>query len=286
MKYSALFVLAPLVLWADWPYSRDWREWQHQDRETIQKSFAVSGGDRLVVDNVNGFVHVTGYDGNRIEVNVQKDARAESQSALDRSKREVKLDIDQSGGLVRLFVDGPWRSRNGMNYRGDRDYGYHVNYDFEIRVPRATAVDLKTINDGDIEVKGTSGDYAVHGLNGGIDMEGISGSGVVHTLNGKVKVAFARNPRHDCEFHSLNGAIDVYFQPPLNADLTFHTLNGGVYADFDVAPAGMQVRADGSYAGYLSRRSNRNHSGRAGSGGPSLSFHALNGAIRLHTTSL
>ena len=286
MKYGALLVLIPVALWADWPYSQNWRDWPNQDREAIQKSFAASGNDKLVVDNVSGFVHVTGYDGNRIEINVQKEARAESQSALDRSKREVKLDIDQSGATVRLYVDGPWRSRDGMNYRGDRYYGYHVNYDFEIRVPRAAAVDLKTINNGDIEVKGTSGDYAVHGLNGGIDMEGISGSGVVHTLNGKVKVAFARNPRKDCEFHTLNGAIDVYFQPPLNADLEFHTLNGGVYADFDVAPAGSQVRADGSYSGYLYRRSNRNHRGRAGSGGPALRFNALNGAIRLHTTTL
>lgn len=286
MKQVALLMLVPVALWADWPYSRDWRDWQNQDRETIQKSFAAGGNDKVVVDNVSGFVHVTGYDGNRIEIHVQKEARAESQSALDRSQREVKLNIDQSGGIVRLYVDGPWRSHDGTNYRGDRYYGYHVNYDFEIRVPRAAAVDLKTINNGDIEVKGTSGDYAVHGLNGGIDMEGISGSGVVHTLNGKVKVAYARNPRKECEFHTLNGSIDVYFQPPLNADLTFHTLNGGVYADFDVAPAGTKVSADGSQSGYLYRRSHRNNEGRAGSGGPALRFHALNGAIRLHTTTL
>lgn len=286
MKHAALLALFPIALLAGWPLSLDWRDWQYQDRETIQKSFAASGSGKVVVDNVSGFVHVTGYDGNRIEINVQKEARAESQPALDRSKREVKLDIDQSGGTVRLYVDGPWRSHNGMNYRGDQYYGYHVNYDFEIRVPRAAAVDLKTINNGDIEVKGTSGDYAVHGLNGGIDMEGISGSGVVHTLNGKVKVAFARNPRHDCDFHTLNGTLDIYFQPPLNADLYFHTLNGGVYADFDVAPMGTQVRADGSYSGYLYRRSHRNNSGRAGSGGPALNFHTLNGAIRLHTTTL
>ena len=115
----------------------------------------------------------------------------------------MKLDIQQVGDSVKLYEDGPFRGSNGMNYRGDNYYGYHVNYDYEIRVPRATMVDLKTINDGDIQVKGTSGDFAVHGLNGGIDMDGVSGSGVVAyaQLPGKLRVSFAKNPQRDCDFH-------------------------------------------------------------------------------------
>jgi DUF4097 and DUF4098 domain-containing protein YvlB len=190
----------------------------------------------------------------------------------------VRLDITQSGDAVRLYVDGPWRNHDGINYRGDNYYGYHVNYDYEIRVPRATKVDLHTINNGDIQVKDTLGDFSVHGLNGGIDLENVGGSGDVHTLNGKVRVKFARNPQRDCNFHTLNGAMDVYFQPPLNADLEYHTLNGGVYADFDVSASG---------SGYLQRGGGRReHNARAGTGGPHLSFHALNGPIRLHTTTL
>ncbi|HEV2446026.1 MAG TPA: hypothetical protein VGS58_08895 [Candidatus Sulfopaludibacter sp.] len=272
-----------VVLAAPW---RDWRSWTNVDRETIQRSFAAGGDARVLVDNIGGFIHVTGYDGNKIEINVQKEARAESQAALDRSRREVKLDIQQTGGTVKLYVDGPFRNKNGMNYRGDDYYGYHVTYDYEIRVPRAAVVDLKTINNGDIEVKGTSGDFSVHGLNGGINMEGVSGSGVVHTLNGKVRVAFARNPQRDCEFHTLNGAMDVYFQQPLNADLHYRTLNGGVYADFDVTPLPGQAGSGQLQGGRYLYRSRGGHSGRAGSGGPSLKFDGLNGAIRLHTTTL
>jgi DUF4097 and DUF4098 domain-containing protein YvlB len=161
-----------------------------------------------------------------------------------------------------------------------------VNYDYEIRVPRATIVDLKSINNGTIEVKGTTGDFSVHGLNGGIDMQDVSGSGDVHTLNGKVSVSFARNPQHDCQFHTLNGFMDVYFQSPLNADLHFKTLNGGVYSDFEVAPLTTQVGSGELQNGRYIYRSNRSNSGRAGSGGPSLTFDGLNGAIRLHTKTL
>jgi hypothetical protein len=285
LKRLALFALISLPLLSQrW---QDWRNWKYEDKETIQRSFTVGGGSKVLVDNISGFVHVTGYDGNKIEVDVHKETRGESNETVAQSKREVKLDIEQVGNTVKLYVDGPFRNHNGTNYRGESYYGYHVNYDCEIRVPRATVVDLKTINNGDIAVKGTSGDFTVHGLNGGIDMEDVSGSGDVRTLNGKVKVAFAKNPQHDCEFHTLNGAMDVYFKPPLNADLHFKTLNGGVYSDFDVAPLSTPVSSGNLQNGrYLYRSGSRNNSGRAGSGGPSLTFNGLNGAIRLHTTTL
>ncbi len=284
MKPLVFLVLMACPLLADdW---RDWHNWKYEDRETIQRSFPVGSGAKVLVDNISGFVHVTGYDGNKIEVDVRKQTRGESKEAVDQSKREVKLDIEQVGNTVKLYEGGPFRSHNGTNYRGDNYYGYHVNYDYEIRVPRAAMVDLKTINNGDIEVKGTTGDFSIHGLNGGIQMQDVSGSGDVRTLNGKVSVSFARNPQRDCEFHTLNGAMDVYFQPPLNADLHFHTLNGGVYSDFEVAPLPTQVGSGQLHDGRYIFRSNRNNSGRAGSGGPSLTFDGLNSAIRLHTKSL
>ena len=278
MKPLACIVLFSLPLAAqNW---RDWRNWQHEDKETVQRSFTVGAGARLLVDNISGFVHVTGYDGSQVEIDVRKETRAESNEALAQSKRDVKLDIEQVGPAVKLYVDGPFRNHG----RGDNYYGYHVNYDYEIRVPRATVVDLKTINNGDIQVKGTSGDFAVHGLNGGIEMRDVSGSGDVHTLNGKVQVWFAKNPQHDSSFHTLNGSMDIHFQAPLNADLHYHTLNGGVFSDFDVAPLPVQSASGQLENGHYVYRSGRgNGNGRAGAGGPSLSFNGLNGAIRLYT---
>ena len=66
------------------------------------------------------------------------------------AKRDVKLDMSQQGNFVRLYVDGPFRSGNGVNYRGDDYYGYRVVVDFDVQVPYDTEVVLKTINHGDI----------------------------------------------------------------------------------------------------------------------------------------
>lgn len=281
MKRLTIAALAVLpCLGAGWS---DWRDWKYQDQESIKRTFDVPGSDRkLLVDNVSGSIHVTGYDGNQVQVSVQKHIYGRSAEALAEGKRDVKLDLSQQGSFVRLYADGPFRDNHG--YRGDDYYGYRVIFDYEIQVPRNSALSLKNLN-SEIVVKGTAGDFEINGLNGGIEMDQVAGSGKVRTLNGKLKVTFAKNPERDCEFHTLNGAMDVYFHDPLNADLRYKTLNGGVFADFDVTaiPGTTTTSTQGGRVYY---RPNRDGSARAGKGGPVLRFEGLNGAIRLHTKTL
>jgi len=269
-------------------HGRDWRDWRVQDQESIQRSFDVTAGSgpaKLLVDNVSGFVHVTGYAGRQVQVSVQKHIAADSNEALAEAKRDVKLDMTQQGNYVRLYVDGPFRGNGGVNYRGDDYYGYRVIFDYEIQVPAATELVLKTINNGEIQVKKTTGDFEINGLNGGIDMEEISGAGTIRTLNGPLKVSFTKNPTKDTEFRTLNGKMDIYFQAGLDADLNFHTLNGGIYTDFDVTTRPSSVTAGNVDGKFVYRSDRRSMEARTGKGGPVLTFNALNGAIRLHSKS-
>jgi hypothetical protein len=289
MKLAALFTIAALpgLLTAQY---RDDRDWRYKDEESIKRNFDLGGSSspqKLLVDNISGYVHVTGYNGKEIQVSVQKHIGADSNEAMAEGKRDVKLDMSQQGNFVRLYVDGPFRSGNGVNYRGDGYYGYRVTFDYDIQVPAGTELVLKTINRGDIVVKKTSGDYDINGLNGGIEMEEISGSGIVRTLNGPVRVQFSKNPSKSSEFRTLNGKMDIYFQPGLNADLNFHTLNGGVYSDFDITSRPSRPES-GSMENtkFVYRSDRRSMNGRVGSGGPELTFNALNGAIRLHSKAL
>jgi hypothetical protein len=267
---------------------RDSDSWRVQEKDSIQRSFTFSGNDarRLLVDNVSGFVHVTGYAGSSVQVSVVKRIQAVNDTAASEAKRDVKLDMNQQGNFVRLYVDGPFRNQNGTNYRGDDYYGYRVIFDMEVQVPFDTELVLKAIN-GPIEVKKTTGEFTVNGVNGGIDMQEVAGAGTVRTVNGPVKVTFTKNPAKATEFKSVNGNLDVYFQPGLNADLSFHTLNGGIYTDFDVVtrpgPAGSAENVNGK---FLYRVDRRNMNGRTGSGGPELKFDTLNGSIRLRSKGI
>jgi hypothetical protein len=265
----------------------DDRNWRIDQHESVRKTFEIpsaAGPRRLLVDNINGFIHVTGSSGDQVRISVDRETRAWSQEAASEAAREVKLDMSQQGNFVRLYADGPFRGNNGTNYRGDDYYGYRVIFNFEIEVPPDTELVLKNLN-SPIEVKGTTADYDIHGLNGKIDVQQVSGSGTVQTLNGSVKVTYTRNPQRETHFKTLNGSIDVYFQPSLDADLHFKKLNGEIYTDFDVT----LLPTSGSLHDLNGRwvyRSDRSAAGRAGKGGPELDFETLNGQIRLHSKAI
>jgi len=253
-----------------------------EQSETIQKTYTLSGAAprKVFVDNVIGSIHVTGYAGDEIRLVAHKRLRADSQQAAERAQREVKLDIRQEDNTVSFYVDGPFRCRDGGVHM-DRRPGYEVKYDFDLQVPRDAAIDLRTINDGQITVDNVAGDYDLNNINGGIEMNDASGSGKVYALNGRVRVTFRENPRGASSFGSLNGEVRVSFQPDLNADVRFKTFNGGVYTDYPVAylPApAAAVEHQGSRYVY---KSNEWSAVRVGHGGPELSFDAFNGNIRI-----
>jgi hypothetical protein len=265
----------------------DESRWKFENQETVRRAFPMSAGapQKLLVDNINGYVHVTGGS-NEVQVSVNRHTRAWSQQALEEANKEVKLDMSQQGNFVRLYVDGPFRSGNGVNYRGEDYYGYNVVFDYDIQVPAGMEVVLKTVNHGDIQLKKTTGDYEINGVNGGIELDGVAGSGTVRTVNGPVKVSFQRNPTKDCRFYTLNGKLEAYFQPPLDANAHFKTLNGSVYTDFDVTPMPLEPAKAQQSNGKFVYRSNRTMAGRMGKGGPDLSFETLNGTIQLHSNVL
>jgi hypothetical protein len=263
--------------------------WPVHDQQTIEKTLAISGNPvRLAVDNLSGHVHVTGTNsGSQVHVFAREFLNARTQADLNQAKSEVRLDIAEQSGSVSITYVAPWRC--GKDCRGccggNYEHSYEVSYDIDVEAPRNASMEISTVNGG-LRLEQIDGNFNVHSVNGGIQMSGIGGSGDVRTVNGGITVQFSRNPLNACNFKSVNGGLDAQFQPGLSADLLFKTLHGGVYSDFDVTslplPAGEAERRNGMFV----YRSNRSGSGRAGRGGPQLSFETLNGGIRLHENRL
>lgn len=256
-----------------------------EENDTVRQTFGFGQGSnahKVLVDNVNGFIHVTSYSGSGIQMVAHKKIRAESKEAMEEAKRDVKLDTSQQGNFVRLYVDGPFRSHDGHHDRGSRYYGYEVTFDFDVQIPADTEVTLATVN-GEVTAEGVSSHFDVSNINGGIDMKRVAGSGTAHTINGSLTVHFRKNPTGESSFNTLNGALDVYFQPNLSANLKFKTFNGSIFSDFDVLPAPAETTGDVERGkGKFIYRGHRFSTARAGAGGPELVFDAFNGNIRLH----
>ena len=256
-------------------------------KETIRKNFPASA--RLEVDNVQGFIHVTGYNGSEIQMVAEKRIVAESKDRLDAAQREVKLDIKQSGDTLDVYVDGPFRcncncdcgDRNGSGFNERRHRGYRVIYDFEIKVPTATAVRLGTVNEGDIRLENTTGDFDLSNVNHAIEAKEVGGSGKIHTVNGGITALFARNPTKNSEFRTVNGTIETSFRPGLNADVRVKTFNGRAYTDYDVTSLPPMAPVNERRNGKFIYRSDDFTVMRIGSGGPEFKFNTLNGSIRI-----
>lgn len=262
----------------------DSERWSVREQETMQKVLTLSGPPmRVVVDNVDGYVHVTGTGGSQVRVIAHKAIRAETDTDLQEAKNEVKLEMTEKPGTVLIYYDAPWRCNGeGRGCHGEHRRFYNVTYDIDVEVPRSARTVISTINNGDIRMDKTDGNFDVSNINGAINMTAIAGAGDVHTINGALTVHFTKNPSGPSSFKTLNGALDVYLQPNLSADLLFKTFNGQVYSDFEVTPratpAAEAEQRDGKFV-YHSRGAK---GGRVGRGGPELSFDAFNGNIRLH----
>lgn len=251
-----------------------------EHRDTIQRSFPRPGAGKLVIDNINGSIKVSTHSGSDVRVTAREHWTADTPEDLEKGRREVRLDISQAGSDVRLYVDGPFRCRE--NCGGFHGYqGYRVRYDFDVSVPRDTALTLKTVNQGDISVEGTRGAFEVRNVNGGIGMKNVAGSGSVHTVNGRVTVDLAENPSSPLSFKTINGEVTVSFLPGLSADLRIKTFHGEIYTDFETTglPGGsLEVERKSGRSVY---RTNRFTGVRVGAGGPEHRFETLNGTIRI-----
>lgn len=245
--------------------------------------FPASGSERsLLVDNVQGSIIVTAYDGESVEMTAVRRTRAKSDEKFREASEDVVLEIQELRSRIEIVVDAPWRDRwNRHDSRGYRYYGYDVSFDFELKVPRTLNLYLHTVNDGDIEVRDVSGTFEVKNVNGNVMMTGISGSGHASSVNGSLRVDFRVNPVEECAFRTVNGSVEVSFQDPLSADLLLKTFNGKAYTDFDVTAAPRTIPAIKEKRGKRIYRAGDTYVVRAGSGGPRLAFDTLNGSIHI-----
>ena len=250
-----------------------------EDRSAESKTFP--GANLVIVDNINGNIEATGYSGSDLVLEVTRVVHAESTERRAAANREVKLNIEQSSGTVKLFVESPSRcncERRSQDGRSQHD-GYTVQYDFKLRVPAAARVDLYTVNHGKIVVAGITGDFDIRNVNGEIQMTGAAGSGRAHTVNGPVKVVFIRNPLAASSFETVNGNVDLAFHTGLSADVGMQTMNGGMYTDFTVTTAPEAIQPAEKRNGKFVYHRGGATVVRIGAGGIPVSTKTLNGDI-------
>jgi len=281
-KRWILLAAGALVLAAAAQEAKD-AVYKFQEKEDIRNVLGFQDPGRpgsLTVDNLFGTIEVQGADRTDIELTAVRTIRAKNPEKLGRGKAEVVLDIKTAGNDIDVYVDGPFRCQvqdcPGIRWR---DWGYEVRYDFVLKVPRKTAVNLKTVNEGRVVVRNVEGDFDIRNVNGEIILETMAGAGAAHTVNGEVRAAFVRNPAAACSFRTVNGDVTLAFQGGLGADFRLKTMHGGAYSDFaTTALPGEPVKKETIDGKTVFKRGGFTGV-RVGKGGPEIRCDTLNGDI-------
>jgi hypothetical protein len=227
--------------------------------------------------NIVGGVRVTGHDADRVEMRATETVRGDLQADIERARAELGLRTESEPGRVAFRVR-PLNGDSDCNCRGRGWDSYSVEYDIEVRVPRGAALEVGTVNDGDVTVEDVDGEFELRNVNGAVRLVRAGGSGTVQTVNGNVDATFARAPQASTSFRTVNGELDVTFPEDLSAELAFRTMQGDVFTDFEVVslsdpPAVQRDR------GRFRMSTNRSSAFRVGAGGERHSFNTLNGDI-------
>jgi hypothetical protein len=259
-----------------------------EESSTRNESFTLaSGADSVVrVCNVEGDVTATGYDGSEVRMVAHETYRGDTAEDVARARKDLALHAEQRGSAVEIAIGSPCNCRRGHDcgddrHRQGRHYGAH--HDIELRVPHGVRVELGTVNDGDVTLKGHRGDFRLANVNGSVTALGVAGSGSATTVNGGVTVRFTENPSEDSSFRSVNGKLDVTFRPGLAAGFEFDTMNGEVFTDLDLAELTLTRASRDPENGRFRLRKAYRTAGR--DGGPEISFSTLNGDIYLRDGS-
>lgn len=238
-------------------------------------------GRLLVVDGLWGGIRVVGSDGDEVEVVVHHAVRADDDAAVARARREVTLETRRDGGRIELLVDGPFRELGHRAWRWNEwNPDFEAVFDFEIKVPRRTDLDLRTVLDGNVVVEGVAGRLELENVVGDVVVRAVSPSaGRLETVSGGLRAELASSPVEAMRFETVSGDIEVTFPSDLDADARLESRWGELYSEFEVEMLPVRPVVKETDGGWTLEEATP--AVRIGRGGVQLSFETLSGDIYL-----
>ncbi len=257
------------------------------DRLTVPLSDPAKPA-RIEVSLVMGSIHVTAGKAGEVSIGAEvapdegedsgdEDAPAIAGSAKDRKDRShlhrlpnnsLDLSAEEDKNRVRIQVNSWSRT-----------------VDLEVRVPEGSALQLSTVNDGELVVEGISGELDLSNTNGDITVKNARGPVNANTVNGDITVDFAGAlAAAPMAFSTLNGDVDLSLPPDARLNVRLRSDNGDIYSDFDVAIVTEDVRGPvepnhgkGKYRVSIAKEL----TGKIGGGGPEIFLKTFNGDVVL-----
>jgi hypothetical protein len=214
-------------------------EAQSRERDDFTWSGTVPAGRTTYIKNVNGLVRVERSPSGKVEVTGTKRWRRGDPA-------DVRIELRRIGeGEQDVLLCALWGERTSCDARGMRSESRgpwrrdnDVSVEFVVRLPDGVRVDATTVN-GNVEVRGVTGEVVAHSVNGNVDAASTGGPVRARTVNGDVYVRMTSTAgATDLDYATTNGSVVVELPPTIGADVELATVNGRVQSDFAMLVSG------------------------------------------------
>ena len=207
--------------------------------QTIEKTFTVDEMPRLRVQNVSGETAIRVGDAGQVRVVARKRVKGGSADRAKRLLENVEVRIEQKGNDIFVEPHLYEQERSWLDlFRGKR-----FRVDFEITVPRETAVNAQTVS-GDLDLHGTRGPARLESVSGDVNIEDVQGPMRIKSVSGDVQITDyvgsvegssvsgdvdIRGRVHACELHTVSGDISIDLEPEMGGrESRLKTISGDV----------------------------------------------------------
>lgn len=183
MKKIILALVVLLLSAGFWrhSFSKDWEKDGKYYKTTIHKTFTVTPGGALTIENVESDIQITTWDKNSVDIQEHVALKVYTKEEADERIRRKEQSYKQNGNNVTI---------TGIN-GGDK----HGSV-FEIMVPRKYNLDLEC-KSGDVTIAGLEGNVQAQTSGGDIELVDMTGVLRVSTSGG------------DMSFRTISGKLDA-----------------------------------------------------------------------------
>ncbi len=233
--------------------------------EEFHNVYPLSAQGRVAIENINGPVHITGWDRNEVKVDAVKSAWTKER--LD----ETKIVINAGQENISIRTEYPGHDHS-FNFGGDGEHQNPGSVEYTITVPRQARLDeIKLIN-GLLDVQGVSGEIRASCINGQLQAHNLQGPAELSTINGELEASVNQVPSSELKLSSVNGRLRVTLPSNVQAEIEASTVSGSISDDFGLSVTRHQ------FVGHSLH-------GQLGGGGTLVKLSNVNGAIEIRHAS-
>jgi DUF4097 and DUF4098 domain-containing protein YvlB len=237
---------------------------QGQFTEEFHKVYPLTARGRVEIANINGAVHITGWDRDEIKVDAVKSAWTKERL------NEAQIEVQAGQDNISIRTEYPDHDRN-FNF-GSEEHNNPASVEYTITVPRQARLDEIRLVNGHLDIQDVTGEVHASCVNGRIQAQNLQGPIELNTVNGELDASVDQLPTSELKLSSVNGRLRVTLPSDARAELTASTVSGNISDEFGLPVTRHQ------FVG-------RSLHGELGGGGTLVKLSNVNGTIEIRHAS-